>query len=152
MLLYASIMLSYYIFGYNLSKHFLGVMITYTMWCNMLPLWVCKTHYSYILIGCPVALSKKLIKFHIGWLLEFLVIYADLPDFRANMSPQVIISSSLMITPYCPDIVTDSESCTTWNWLVLWMPFRILNLLDTANDLKNQLLSSNRSLRNLITL
>jgi len=105
---------------------------------------------AHILSGCPVALSQERFTYRHDEVLHCLAsgiselltqpnsirIYADLPGLRASESPHGTIPSSLMITPYRPDIVIYNESCNTVALLELTCPLDTFQNLQSARDRK----------------
>ena len=64
---------------------------------------------------------------------------------RASESPQSTIPSSLMITPYHPDVAIYNETCNLVALLELTYPldtFQIMSLRETANNLKRNFFKS----------
>ena len=88
---------------------------------EMVTLWICSSSYFR---DCPVALSQVRFTYRNDLVLLCIVsnlshvfaesqtihIYADLPEMHASVSPQATISPTLIVTPYCPDIVICNES------------------------------------------
>jgi len=63
-------------------------------------------------------------------------IYFDLPILRATESPQGTIPSSLLITPYCPDIIIYNEASNSVALLELTCPLNTSQHLKSARDNK----------------
>ena len=102
---------------------------------------------AHVLSSCLVALSQDRFTYWHDQVLHCLAsklsashntihVYTDLPDMRASESPQGTIPSSLIITPYCPDIVIYNETCNLVALLELTCPLDSIHHLESAIDWK----------------
>ena len=65
-------------------------------------------------------------------------IYADLPEMHASVSPQATISLTLIVTPYCPDIVICNESTNLVALLELTCPLPGFGLYSSFEGVVNR--------------
>ena len=105
---------------------------------------------AHILNGCPIALSQGRFTFRHDQVLHCLAsgistlvgqpntihVYADLPGMRASEAPPSTIPTSLMVTPYRPDIVLYSEITHTVVLFELTCPLDSFQHLESARDRK----------------
>ena len=105
---------------------------------------------AHILGGCPVAFSQGRFTYRHDQVLHCIVsnlsgllaesqtihVYADLPGMYASVSPQATIPPSLIITPYCPDIVIHNKSTNAVVLLELTCPLDSIQHLESARDQK----------------
>jgi len=65
-----------------------------------------------------------------------LIVYADLQDLRYNESPPETIPSSILVTPYRPDLVIYNKLSATMGILELTCPLDSEHHLESAHDRK----------------
>ena len=98
--------------------------------------------------GCPSALTQGHYTYRHNQVLGNLItelskvladqcrIYADLPGLRASDSPQATIPPSLLITPYCPDIMIHNQRSNSVALLELTCPLDSVHHLESERDRK----------------
>ena len=65
-------------------------------------------------------------------------VYADLNGFRFNESPQEIIPSTVLITPYCPDLILYNSHSSLMGIIELTCPLDSRQHLESAHCQKQQ--------------
>ena len=66
----------------------------------------------------------------------FIKVFADLPGFHADNTPQSTIPASLFITPYCPDIVIYNPQSSSIALLELTCPLDSIHHIQLAQSRK----------------
>ena len=107
---------------------------------------------AHILGGCPVALSQQRYTYRHNQVLYVLVsrllslfadhrdvrVFADLNGFRFNESPQEIIPSTVLITPYRPDLVIYNSRSSLMGIIELTCPLDSQHHIESACHRKQQ--------------
>ena len=105
---------------------------------------------AHVLSGCPAALNQQRYTFRHNHVLSvlasaltnlftdapFVKVYADLPGFYANISPQTTIPSNILVTSYRPDIVLFNTKCHSICLLELTCPLDSPQHIQAARDRK----------------
>ena len=118
---------------------------------------------AHILSGCPVALLQQRYTYRHDSVLYVLVtrlidifvdlpsvkIYADLQNFRSCESPPATLPTSIMVTPYRPDIVIHNTDTSTVALLELTCPLDSDYHLEAARSCKQSKLEYQQILAEL---